>query len=119
MAEEKREPLDRKARLKLPPQPVEKRPPEVRVNDWKESYVPWDAETARREAMRCIHCPAAPCSKACPLRNDIPAYLALLESGDIDGAVVRREALTYVAVATHGPNEGTCVGPGATGLTAR
>ncbi|HEY5473243.1 MAG TPA: FAD-dependent oxidoreductase, partial [Candidatus Limnocylindrales bacterium] len=86
MAEEKREPLDRKARLKLPPQPVEKRPPEIRVNDWKESYVPWDAETARREAMRCIQCPAAPCTKACPLHNAIPAYLALLESGDVDGA---------------------------------
>ena len=86
MAEEKKEPLDRKARLKLPPQTIVKRPPEVRVKDWKESYVPWDAETVRREAMRCIQCPAAPCSKACPLHNKIPEYLALLESGDIAGA---------------------------------
>ena len=89
MAEENKQPLDRKARLKLPPQPVVKRPAEMRVRDWKESYVPWDAETARREAMRCIQCPAAPCSKACPLHNEIPEYLALFESGDIDGAAAK------------------------------
>ena len=86
MTEEKKEPLDRKARLKLTPQPIVKRAPEVRVRDWKEAYLPWDGETARLEAMRCIQCPAAPCSKACPLHNKIPEYLALLESGDIAGA---------------------------------
>jgi len=86
VVEQKKEPLDRKARMKLPAQPITKRPPEVRVTDWRESYIPWDAETARLEAMRCIRCPAAPCTKACPLHNDIPAYLALLESGDIEGA---------------------------------
>ena len=86
MLELKREQLDRKSRMKLPAQPVEKRPAELRVKDWREAYVPWDAETARREAMRCIRCPAAPCTKACPLRNDIPGYLALLEDGDIEGA---------------------------------
>jgi len=86
VVEQKTKPLDRKARMKLPPQPIAKRPPEVRANDWEESYIPWDAETARREAMRCIRCPAAPCTKACPLHNDIAACIDLLESGDIEGA---------------------------------
>jgi glutamate synthase (NADPH/NADH) small chain len=72
--------------MKLRPQPIVKRPPEDRVRDWRESYEPWDADTARQEAMRCIRCPAAPCSKSCPLRNDIPAYIDLLESGDVEGA---------------------------------
>ncbi len=89
MLELKKGQLDRKARLKLPPQPVEKRPAGVRVKDWRETYIPWDAETARREAMRCIRCPAAPCTKACPLGNDIPGYLALLEDGDVEGATRR------------------------------
>jgi glutamate synthase (NADPH/NADH) small chain len=79
-------PLDRKARLKLPPQPIVKRAPESRVKDWDEIYLPWDGETARLEASRCIQCPAAPCSKACPLHNKIPEYLALLEAGDAVGA---------------------------------
>jgi glutamate synthase (NADPH) small chain len=89
VTEGNKEPLDRKARLKLPPQPIEKRPPEERVRDWLESYLPWDAETARREAMRCIRCSAAPCSKACPLHNDIPGYIDLLEKGDVAGAAAR------------------------------
>jgi glutamate synthase (NADPH/NADH) small chain len=89
VTEEKKETLDRKARLRLPPQTVVKRAPDVRVDDWKEAYVPWDEQTARLEAMRCIQCPAAPCSKACPLHNKIPEYLALLENGDIAGAASR------------------------------
>jgi glutamate synthase (NADPH/NADH) small chain len=78
--------LDRKARLQIPPQPVPKRAPEERVKDWSEIYLPLDLETAQIEASRCIQCPAAPCSRACPLHNDCPAALALLEQGDILGA---------------------------------
>ncbi len=43
-------------------------------------------EVARLEAARCIQCPAAPCMKACPVHNDIPGALALLEKGDVIGA---------------------------------
>ena len=89
MPEETKQPLDRKARLKVPPQPIVKREPARRIRDWDEIYLPWDAETARLEASRCLQCPAAPCSKACPLHNAIPAYLALLESGDYDGAAAK------------------------------
>ncbi len=43
-------------------------------------------ETARSEAERCIQCPAAPCVKACPLGNDIPYALWLLEHGEVAGS---------------------------------
>ena len=121
MAEEKNEPLDRKARLKLPPQAIVKRPPEERVKDWEESYVPWDAETARREAMRCIQCPAAPCRKACPLHNQIPAYLALLESGDVNGAVAKlRETNPMPEVCSRlCPQERQCEGHCVLGKSSR
>ena len=36
--------------------------------------------------MRCIQCRAAPCTVACPVDNDIPGSLWLLEQGDFDGA---------------------------------
>ncbi len=86
---ETKHPVDRKARLKLPPQPIDKRPAESRARDWDEIYLPWDGKTARLEASRCIQCPAAPCMKACPIHNDIPGYLALLESEDVLGAAAK------------------------------
>src|SRR3972149_968777 len=78
--------VDRKARLKIPPQPVRKQDPKERVKNWQEVYLGYDLPTARIEATRCIQCPAAPCIKACPLHNDIPGALLKLEDGDIMGA---------------------------------
>jgi glutamate synthase (NADPH/NADH) small chain len=78
--------IDRKERLKIPPQEIPKQDPKERIKNWNEIYLELDVETARREASRCLQCPAAPCTKACPLHNDIAAAFALLEQGDIIGA---------------------------------
>jgi len=78
--------VDRKARLRIPAQVMPKQAPAVRVHNWDEVCLPIDLETARLEAKRCIQCPAAPCTKACPVNNDIPGALWLLEHGDIVGA---------------------------------
>lgn len=78
--------IDRKARLKIPPQEIPKQDPKERVKNWDEVYLDLDIETARREASRCLQCPAAACTKACPLNNDIAAAFALVEQGDIIGA---------------------------------
>ena len=74
--------VDRKERLKIPPQPIPKQPPAQRINNWEEVCLGFDLETARVEANRCIQCPAAPCVKACPLHNDIPGALLMIEQGD-------------------------------------
>ncbi len=73
-------------RLAIPVQPVPKQDPIERRKNWDEVYLGYDPETARIEAMRCLHCPTAPCQEACPVHNDIPAALLLLEKGDILGA---------------------------------
>jgi len=78
--------VDRKARLKIPPVPIVKQDPQERVHNWLEVFTGFDLTAAKVEAMRCIQCPIAPCIKACPVGNDIPGALWLLEQGDVIGA---------------------------------
>src|ERR671937_73917 len=80
-------PIDRKARLRIESQHVEKRPAEVRVCDFGEVSIGFDSVTARIEATRCIQCPTpAPCQQACPLHNDIPLAMWKISEGDFVGA---------------------------------
>jgi glutamate synthase (NADPH/NADH) small chain len=73
-------------RLSISAQPGDKQSPEERVNNWEEVYQGLDLQRARLEAARCIHCPTTPCVEACPVHNDIPSALLLLENGDPIGA---------------------------------
>ncbi|MGQ9573375.1 MAG: NAD(P)-dependent oxidoreductase [Dehalococcoidia bacterium] len=78
--------IDRKERLKIPPIVIPKQDAKERIKNWDEVYLELDIEAARREASRCLQCPAAACTDACPLHNDIVGAFALLEKGDIIGA---------------------------------
>ena len=78
--------LGPKDRLKLPPQTLPKQDPRQRVLNWDEVSLPLDRGGGPPEAAPLLQCPAAPCTKACPLHNDIPSALALLEAGDFIGA---------------------------------
>ena len=80
------QPIDRKARLRIPPHHVTKQTPFERVHNWDEVYYGYTPEPAMFEAQRCIQCPAEPCVKACPVGNDIPGALAFLELGRIGEA---------------------------------
>jgi glutamate synthase (NADPH/NADH) small chain len=74
--------IDRKARARVPFEDVELRPPEKRVFDFDDVVIPLDAERARLEAARCIHCPdPSACVVACPAHNDIPSAMWLIEQG--------------------------------------
>jgi len=79
--------VDRKARVKIPAvdQPV--RSPAERITDFGDTFLALTEEQARRAAERCIHCPdPAPCYNACPVHNDIPSAMWLIEKGDFLGA---------------------------------
>lgn len=74
--------VDRKARMQIPFQDLDLRSPTVRIYDFDDVVIPFDSERAMREATRCIHCPdPAPCTKACPATNNIPAAMGLIEQG--------------------------------------
>ncbi len=88
-AKERAAQVDRKARLKIPPQKFTKQDPKVRVHNWNETKLPISLEAAKAEAIRCIQCPAAPCQKACPVHNDIPAAFWLLEQDDLSGGALK------------------------------
>ncbi len=74
--------VDRKERMKIPFQDLDLRPPEVRICDFDDVVIAFDAKRAMVEATRCIHCPdPAHCVKACPVHNDIPTAMGLIEQG--------------------------------------
>ncbi len=91
--------IDRKARLQLTPAHAGERPPAVRLQDFAEILILHTPEAARAEAARCLQCANAPCQAACPLHNDIPRAMALIEAGEFSGAaLVYRETSTLPEV---------------------
>ncbi len=74
--------IDRKGRLRLPYNDLDHRPVPERLCDFEDVVISLDTERAMLEASRCIHCPdPAPCVVACPVHNDIPSAMWLIENG--------------------------------------
>jgi glutamate synthase (NADPH/NADH) small chain len=74
--------IDRIARIHLPSRGLPTRPVDERVKDFNEGRAPLDAEWAKHEASRCIHChEMAACRRACPAGSDISRALFLIEEG--------------------------------------
>ena len=74
--------MDRRERVFSLHRPLDARPPEERLKDFKETIIPFSEERAIEEAARCIHCPhPAACVEACPVHNDIPNATWYIEQG--------------------------------------
>lgn len=81
--------INRRERYRLDVVKPPKQDPAQRVYNFDEVSRGYTPEIAVEQAQRCLYCEHAPCIKACPLHNDIPAALFLLGQGDFIGAAVR------------------------------
>lgn len=73
--------IEKKPRNKMPEQDAK-----VRARNFGEVALGYDAETAKCEASRCMHCKNAPCMQGCPVSVNIPGFLAAVAEGDYQKA---------------------------------
>jgi glutamate synthase (NADPH/NADH) small chain len=105
--------IDRKTRAYMPFFDVDIRDPQERVCDFDDVVIPLDAERAKLEASRCIHCPdPAPCMLACPAHNDIPSAMWFIEQGEfLEAAKLYRQTSSLPEICGRVcPHEQLCQG---------
>lgn len=105
--------IDRKERMKIPPVELTARPVEERIQDFDPTFLYISPEEAIQAAKRCLHCPdPAPCYRACPVNNDIPAAMWRIEEGDFIGAaeIYRQTSSMPEICGLVCPHEELCMG---------
>ncbi|HSA93781.1 MAG TPA: NAD(P)-dependent oxidoreductase [Terriglobales bacterium] len=78
--------LTRRERYDIEGAKPSKQSAEQRVHNFDEVSQSYTLEQAMEQAQRCLMCEHAPCTRGCPLHNDIPTAMFLLSQGDIVGA---------------------------------
>jgi glutamate synthase (NADPH/NADH) small chain len=86
MTVNKKEPLSKKERIKIPRVIMPEQEPKERVKNFKEVPFGLPIKLAQIEAQRCIECKKPVCIAGCPVEVDIPAFLMLIVDGDFIGA---------------------------------
>ena len=77
-------PNERNMDPKKCPMPVQE--PEVRRRNFDEVALGYTYEMAVNEARRCMNCKNKPCTTACPVSIDIPAFIERVVHEDMEGA---------------------------------
>ncbi len=60
---------------------------DVRVTNFDEVALGYDAKLASEEAQRCLDCKNAPCMQGCPVGVQIPRFIRHVKDGGIKGAI--------------------------------
>ena len=72
--------------MSLKKNPMPEQDPQVRATNFKEVAQGYTMEMAVDEAERCLNCKHMPCVSGCPVNVPIPAFIAKIKAGDIQGA---------------------------------
>ncbi len=70
----------------------QRRPVDVRIQDWREVYEPFPVGAVREQASRCMDCGIPFCHQGCPLGNLIPEWNDLVRRDDWPNAIERLHA---------------------------
>ena len=92
--------------------PMPTQDPAARAHNFDEVALGYDAETAKNEADRCLHCKNPTGVSGCPVRINIPAFLQKAAAGDFEGAyaVIAEESSLPAVCGRVCPQENQCEG---------
>ncbi len=90
------------------PMPVQE--PLVRNKNFNEVCLGYDAETAKLEAQRCLHCKNSPCVNGCPVSIMIPDFIAAIAAGEFGEAyeVISQNSMLPAVCGRVCPQERQC-----------
>jgi len=83
---------DPKGFITTPRETPQRRPVDVRIQDWREVYEPQSFEHLQKQAGRCMDCGIPFCHSGCPLGNLITEWNELIWRGDTHEAINRLHA---------------------------
>jgi glutamate synthase (NADPH/NADH) small chain len=108
--ENRSEPMKPRERMKIPPQEIPEQDPMVRRTNIQEVALGYTEEQARVEAYRCLQCKNAPCVDGCPVRIDIPGFIAKIAEGDYKEsiAIIKKNSLLPAVCGRVCPQENQC-----------
>lgn len=66
--------------------PVREQEPQARAANFDEVCLGYNKEEAEAEAQRCLNCKKPFCVEGCPVSINIPAFIARVKEGDVEGA---------------------------------
>ena len=98
MAEEKKG-LSQKERMKKPRNDMPLNDAGLRVKNFLEVPAGYSLAQAMDEAQRCIQCKKPECVGGCPVGIDIPAFIRLVEQGDVAGAAAKIRETNFLPAA--------------------
>ncbi len=91
--------LSNKQRMALSFQEMSLLPPEERVKNFEEVPIGYSLEEAIAEAQRCIQCKKPDCVDGCPVGIDIPAFIKLIENGNMADAAKKIREKNFLPAA--------------------